>query len=144
MNTKWNYAYHVQRVHQAGGPEAFMKKIRQSSFDAGYLTGRSEGLQTGILCMVPFVAGCCYLAYEKWPIIWNKIRIKMYLATRKELTQKAERKNLGLELVCPNCGKKAYGIDEVIKQFGFDKTDDGDLVGREVCRECFDNINKEE
>ena len=144
MSNSWEYAEHVKKVHHYGGPRAYVSAVRRQAFDTGYATGKADGQRIGALYMLPFVAGCCYLAYEKWPIIWKKIRIKMYLATRKELTQKAEQENLGLKLACPICGKKASGIDEVIKLFGFDKADNGELIQREICRECWDRINGEE
>ena len=68
----------------------------------------------------------------------------MYLSTRNELTQRAKQEDLNLKLVCPICGKEASGIDEVIKLFGFDLPDGGELIPREVCRECWDKINNEE
>lgn len=144
MSNTWEYAEHVKKVQHYGGPRAYVSTVRRQAFEDGYVTGKADGQRRGVLYMLPFVAGCCYLAYEKWPIIWNKIRIKMYLSTRNELTQRAKQEDLNLKLVCPICGKEATGIDEVIKLFGFDLPDDGELIPREVCRECWDKINNEE
>ena len=144
MSNTWEYAEHVKKVQQYGGPRAYVNAVRRQAFEDGYVTGKADGPRRGVLYMLPFVAGCCYLTYEKWPIIWNKIRIKMYLSTRNELTQRAKQEDLNLKLVCPICGKEATGIDEVIKLFGFDLPDGGELIPREVCRECWDKINNEE
>ena len=139
MSKSWEYANLVQKVHQYGGPAAYDKALRIAGYNAGYVDGKEAGIQQGLLCMAPFAIGCGYLTYEKLPILWRKIKARIYCTNKQEMIaeeQKSQKKHLNLEPICPNCGKKASGIDEVIKLFGFDKTGDGKVIQRELCKEC--------
>ena len=148
MSRSWEYANFVQKVHEHGGPAAYDRAIRQNAFNAGYLSGKSEGRQEGALFMLPFVvASCGYLVFDKWPELSFKFKCWKQQVTRRRFLEEeksSKGKRLNLQPVCPNCGKKASGIDEVIKLFGFDRTEDGRLTQREVCRECWEMLNNEE
>ena len=37
---------------------------------------------------------------------------------------------------CPNCGKTAYGEDEIQKLFGYRNMGDGRTIPQSWCREC--------
>ena len=41
-----------------------------------------------------------------------------------------------ISLSCPECGKRADGIDEVIAVFGFEKDGSGRLIPKKVCKNC--------
>lgn len=141
MSKSWEYAKWAQKVHEHGGPIAYDRTIRQNAFNAGYLSGKTEGRQEGVLFMLPFVmASCGYLIYDKWPEVRHKYRC---WKQRVERQKPSANKRLNLQPVCPNCGKKASNLDEVIKLFGFDREEDGRLIQREICRECQDNIIEE-
>jgi len=106
MSKSWEYANHVQKVREYGGPKAYERVIRESAFNAGYLAGRTEGMREGVLYMLPFVAGCGYLAYEKLPVLWRKIKARIDYTDRQEFSleeHQTKGKNLNLEPVCPVC-----------------------------------------
>ena len=98
--------------------------------------------------MLPFVVvGCGCLILDKWPELSYRFKCwKHQVIQRKCLTveQSSKHKSLNLQPVCPNCGKKASDINEVIKLFGFDRTENGRLIPREVCKECWEKFNSEE
>ena len=148
MSKSWEYANLVQKVRENGGPKAYEKTIRQSSFNAGYLSGKAEGRQEGALLMFPLVVvSCGYLIYDKGPEGHYKYKCWKQRVERQrfsEAEKTSANKRLNLQPVCPHCGKKASGLDEVIKLFGFDKAEDGKLIQRAICRECWDRINDEE
>lgn len=37
---------------------------------------------------------------------------------------------------CPNCGKTAYGEDEIQELFGYRNMGDGHIIPQSWCREC--------
>lgn len=37
---------------------------------------------------------------------------------------------------CPNCGKTAYGEDEIEELFGYRNMGDGKIIPQSWCREC--------
>lgn len=139
MSTSWEYAKWAQKVHEYGGPVAYDKARLQAGYNAGFVDGKAEGQRNGMLCMLPFAVGCCYLAYDKWPVIWRKIRDKFHLISREEV-QKVEQElkleKVKVELTCPCCGDTFYGIDEIIEFIGFDKAENGNLVPQRVCKRC--------
>ena len=147
MSTSWEYAKWAQKVHEQGGPAAYDKARFQAGYNAGYADGRAEGQRNGMLYMLPFVLGCGYLILDKWPELSFKFKCwKQQVERQKYLKEENsfKGKRLNLEPVCPNCGKKASGLDEVIKLFGFDRAEDGRLTQREICCECWEMINNEE
>jgi len=147
MSTSWEYAKWAQKVHEHGGPAAYDSAIRQNAFNAGYLSGKLEGRQEGVLIMLPLVVATCgYLVLDKWPELNFKFKCWQQQVARRKFLQGEKAsvsKCLNLETVCPNCGKKVSDIDEIIKQFGFDMTEDGKLTQRKVCKECWDKLNEE-
>ena len=144
MNTKWDYAYHVKMVHQAGGPEAFMKRTRQSSFNSGYLIGRSEGLQTGIFWMLPFAAGTGYLLYEKAPGIWKCIKDKVGVVQKQaEETvgpEKQEPKKK-VNILCPNCREKVVSVTEIPEWHYFEKFRNKATMRQATCPQCGEKVH---
>jgi len=147
MSTSWEYAKWAQKMHEHGGPVAYDRAIRQNAFNAGYLSGKSEGRQEGALFMLPLVVlSCGYLVYDKLPEVRYKYKCwKQQVERRRFLAEEKpfKQKRLNLQPICPYCGKKASGLDEVIKQFGFDREEDGRLIQREICRECQDKLLKQ-
>ena len=139
MSNSWEYANHVQRVQKHGGPAAYDRALREVGYNAGFVDGKAEGQRNSMLYMLPFVVGCCYLAYDKWPVIWRKIRDKFHLISRdevKKVEQELKLEKVRVELTCPCCGDTFYGIDEIIEFIGFDKAENGNLVPQRVCKRC--------
>lgn len=38
--------------------------------------------------------------------------------------------------VCPHCGKRATGHDEIVEKFGYRTMADGQVIPQSWCREC--------
>ena len=141
MNNTWDYANLVQKVHQNGGPDAFLKKIKNSSYSAGYLCGRSDGLRNGVLWMLPFVAGTGYLLYEKGPMVWKKIKNKVCVARREIKEEEKQEQKKQFDILCPHCGAKAISVDMDIKLYILDKDGNEDLMRQAKCPKCGEVFN---
>lgn len=132
MAKNWDYAELSKLAKLNGGPEAYLEKLNK------------YGIQKGILMMVPICIGSCILTHLKGDQIVQYFKEKLKLVSRKEALEAKEEllENMDLyqeaclvQCICPNCGKTAKGIDEVLVLFGFERTEDG-LQPRAICREC--------
>ena len=139
MAGNWNYADYVKKAKAYGGPEQYLDFIQKTSYHDGYQSGKGAGLHKGIMVMIPFVIGTCYLIYDKVPRILRVVRDKIHFTKKAEVQateQAVTTDKVSLALKCPYCGKEANDIDEIIKTFGFDKTTEGELVPKRFCKEC--------
>lgn len=59
-------------------------------------------------------------------------RLKKFV--EEELDENSE--NIDLEHECPQCGKIAHNVDEVMTMFGYKETEELELIPEIFCKEC--------
>ena len=134
MATNWAYAELSKLAKLNGGPAEFINKIKWHNF------------QKGVVTMIPVCIGSSVFTYMKGPQIVQYCKDKLKLVTRKEaleaeqnLTDELYRMAYSVSHKCPECGKRAIGIDEIMSKFGLCETESG-LQPHSMCKECREKI----
>lgn len=127
MAKNWPYAEMAKRAKECGGPELYAETLKR------------YGFQKGILLMMPMCVGCCVITYKKGKQIVHFFKDKLNIVTKEE-AKEAQRRLAELEqevhVECSNCGRKAYGIDEIQSAFGFTKDEKDNLIPHNCCKQC--------
>ena len=127
MAKDWPYAEIAKRAKACGGPEMYAETLER------------YGFQKGILIMLPVCVGCCVFTYKKGKQVVHFFKDKLNIVTKeeaKEAQQRLTEIEQTLYVECSNCGRKAYGIDEIQTVFGFTKNEEGNLVPQTCCKQC--------
>ena len=133
MAENWPYAKLAKKAKVNGGPEEYVDKLIR------------YGVQNGIIFMIPVCIGGCVLTYKMGPRIVKYCKDRLKYVTRKEMLEAEQElvdgvmyhKACNIKQECPECGKVAQGIDEIMVLFGFHKTEYG-LQPYTLCKECRD------
>lgn len=127
----WPYAELSHVVKEAGGREAYEKMLKL------------RGFKGGVIAMLPLCITGCVITYKKGTQIVHFVKDKLGIITKEDVQYAAKQLD-ELEkcpvIECSECGRKAYGIDEINTIFGFTKNDSGELVPNNCCKQCNGSI----
>ena len=88
---------------------------------------------------MPMCVGCCVITYKKGKQIVHFFKDKLNIVTKEE-AKEAQRRLAELKqevhVECSNCGRKAYGTDEIQSEFGFTKDEKDNLIPHNCCKQC--------
>lgn len=130
MSANWSYAGMSKDAKVAGGPEKYARMLQK------------HGFQKGVAVMFPVCIVGCSIAYKRGAEIVDFFKEKLGIVTDADVEYaKARLEEIEEELVvqCPNCGRTAYGIDEINVIFGFEKNESGGIEPNTKCNRCCAN-----
>ena len=130
MSKNWSYAGMSKTAKEVGGPEKYARMLQK------------YGFQKGVAVMVPVCVLGCGITYKKGTQIVNFFKERFGFVTDADAEYaRARLEEIEEELVvqCPNCGRTAYGIDEINVIFGFEKNESGGIEPNTKCKRCCTN-----